>query len=262
MSTSQRPTSSTTASTTAKTLSPAGTATSAETASAAGRLKVFISPIDSTTCAISEEAIVCKLPVAAASSAGGHYVRLTPSGTRVIDDGGWVSSSHDDDWASSGGSTPTYRHGVAVLYMDSAVGNSWASCGISPWGTECGSDKAGFTISANKFTPGNRQTGADVGPTEDGPTVEVPSSQPTESADPTIARDANGFALGGPAYPSWFDYKTANPTTCARFNRELHAWSNYQNLHRPVGYTNLLPFSGDVQILSVACNIGYYESAK
>lgn len=80
----------------------------------------------------------------------------------------------------------------------------------------------------------------------------------SSSAAPATGLDANGFALGGPPYPAApSDFEQPSSADCSRFARQLHAWADYQNAHRPAGY-NGLPSSGDIQYLGMACHISYY----
>ncbi|TWP33009.1 hypothetical protein [Leekyejoonella antrihumi] len=78
--------------------------------------------------------------------------------------------------------------------------------------------------------------------------------------DGSIARDANGFALGGPA-PAQQPGAHPSRQDCLTYLAEDRAWSNYQNEHRPVGSTNALPFSADVQYLYTVCHLNYYGSS-
>lgn len=75
--------------------------------------------------------------------------------------------------------------------------------------------------------------------------------------DATIARDANGFALGGPP-PARQPGSHPSRQACLTYLAQDRAWSNYQNEHRPVGSHNALPFSADVQYLYVVCHLNYY----
>lgn len=78
------------------------------------------------------------------------------------------------------------------------------------------------------------------------------------TVDPCIRRDANGFALGGPAYPSApANYDSPTKRECDRFRTELRAWARFQNGHRPPHATAELPSSGDVQYLYVVCHLNY-----
>ncbi|TWP35196.1 hypothetical protein [Leekyejoonella antrihumi] len=62
-------------------------------------------------------------------------------------------------------------------------------------------------------------------------------------AGPTpVRRDANGFARGGPPTPtSPSNYNHPSHADCLRFLTELRAWSNYQNLHRPLARPTTSP---------------------
>ena len=73
--------------------------------------------------------------------------------------------------------------------------------------------------------------------------------------DTSIARDANGWALGGPPQPSTPNHPT--PASCATFRNQLHAWSDYQNAHRPYPSANSLPMSGQIQWLFTVCGMKY-----
>jgi hypothetical protein len=87
-----------------------------------------------------------------------------------------------------------------------------------------------------------------------------PAVGPTKSPmkNTPIGRDANGFALGGPPAPRGpANYEHPTHADCLRHLREVRAWSNYQNAHRPAGSTNYLPSSGDVQYLFVVCGLRY-----
>ena len=79
------------------------------------------------------------------------------------------------------------------------------------------------------------------------------ASRSSQTSD--VARDANGFALGGPPRPSLAEHPTK--TQCTTYRDALVAWSNYQDQHRPAGSTNLLPMSGEVQNLAFTCNLTY-----
>lgn len=84
---------------------------------------------------------------------------------------------------------------------------------------------------------------------------ESPSATPSSTS---IARDKNGFALGGPPAPtSPANYDNPSRSECRRYLKEVRAWSAYQNKHRPVGSTNNLPFRGDVEYLYTACGLNY-----
>jgi hypothetical protein len=87
---------------------------------------------------------------------------------------------------------------------------------------------------------------------------ESEAASPTASEDGAVRRDANGFALDGPPQAKGpANYNHPSHSDCLRFRDELRAWSNYQNQHRPVGYTNILPSSGEVQYLYMFCHLEY-----
>jgi len=72
------------------------------------------------------------------------------------------------------------------------------------------------------------------------------------------SRDVNAFAPGGPppaTVPLRYDHPSHSD--CLKFRDEVRAWSDFQNAHRPSGFTNHLPSSGDVQYLHSACGLGY-----
>ncbi len=85
--------------------------------------------------------------------------------------------------------------------------------------------------------------------------------QPVSTTDALTApepRDVNAFAPGGPPPATVpLSYNHPSPTDCLKFRDQVRAWSNFQNAHRPSGFTNDLPSSGDVQYLHTACNLGY-----
>ncbi len=86
----------------------------------------------------------------------------------------------------------------------------------------------------------------------------VTNAQPV-AADPSgTRRDVNAFAMGGPApatVPASYDHP--RPSDCLKFRDQLRAWSEFQNAHRPTGFTNHLPSNGDVQYLQAACGLSY-----
>ena len=87
------------------------------------------------------------------------------------------------------------------------------------------------------------------------------SPQPISTSEPLTApggRDVNAFAPGGPppaTIPLSYDHPSH--TACVKFRDQVRAWSDFQNAHRPSGFTNDLPSSGDLQYLHATCNLGY-----
>jgi hypothetical protein len=85
--------------------------------------------------------------------------------------------------------------------------------------------------------------------------------QPISTSEPSTAtgrRDVNAFAPGGPPPATVpLSYNHPSPSDCLKFRDQVRAWSDFQNAHRPSGFTNHLPSSGDVQYLHAACNLGY-----
>ena len=87
------------------------------------------------------------------------------------------------------------------------------------------------------------------------------SPQPISTSEPLTApgrQDVNAFAPGGPppaTVPLSYDHPS-HPD-CVKFRDQVRAWSDFQNAHRPSGFTNDLPSSGDLQYLHAACNLGY-----
>jgi hypothetical protein len=85
--------------------------------------------------------------------------------------------------------------------------------------------------------------------------------QPISTSKPLTApgpRDVNAFAPGGPpAATVPLSYNHPSPSDCLKFRDQVRAWSDFQNAHRPSGFTKDLPSSGDVQYLHTACNLGY-----
>ena len=77
--------------------------------------------------------------------------------------------------------------------------------------------------------------------------------------DPCARRDANGFAVDGPALPD-APSEQSSAADCRAYRDQLRAWSNYQNAHRPPGATAGLPMSSQVQNLYLVCNLGYFDS--
>lgn len=85
--------------------------------------------------------------------------------------------------------------------------------------------------------------------------------QPVSTSEPLTApgpRNVNAFAPGGPPPATLpLSYTHPSPSDCLKFRDQVRAWSQFQNAHRPSGFTNDLPSSGDVQYLHSACNLGY-----
>ena len=85
--------------------------------------------------------------------------------------------------------------------------------------------------------------------------------QPVSTSEPLTAprpRDVNAFAPGGPQPATVpLSYNHPSPSDCLKFRDQVRAWSDFQNAHRPSGFTNTLPSSGDVQYLHSACGLGY-----
>jgi len=85
--------------------------------------------------------------------------------------------------------------------------------------------------------------------------------QPISTSEPLTApgsRDVNAFAPGGPPPATVpLSYNHPSPSDCLKFRDQVRAWSDFQNAHRPSGFTNHLPSSGDVQYLRSACGLGY-----
>lgn len=76
------------------------------------------------------------------------------------------------------------------------------------------------------------------------------------SASPFI--DEGGLALGGPPEPT-IPAKKGNPSPseCVKLRSQLHAWSDYQNGHRPADSTDRFPSKGDVRYLATKCGLKY-----
>lgn len=85
--------------------------------------------------------------------------------------------------------------------------------------------------------------------------------QPISTSEPLTAdarRDVHAFAPGGPPPATVpLSYNHPSASDCLKFRDQVRAWSNFQNAHRPSGFTSDLPSSGDVQYLHAACNLGY-----
>jgi hypothetical protein len=85
--------------------------------------------------------------------------------------------------------------------------------------------------------------------------------QPISTSEPLTApgpRDVNAFAPGGPPPATVpLSYNHPSPADCLKFRDQVRAWSDFQNAHRPSGFSKDLPSSGDVQYLHAACNLGY-----
>jgi hypothetical protein len=84
---------------------------------------------------------------------------------------------------------------------------------------------------------------------------------PAQRVAPTVTgagRDVNAFAMGGPppaTVPVGYDHPS-HPD-CLKFRDQVRAWSDFQNAHRPPGFSRDLPSSGDVQYLLTACGLSY-----
>ncbi|MEP7369708.1 MAG: hypothetical protein ABI662_08645 [Dermatophilaceae bacterium] len=97
------------------------------------------------------------------------------------------------------------------------------------------------------------------------PSTAVPLAKTKQMPAPTgaaksalLVRDVNAFAPGGPpiaTVPPSYDHPSA--PDCLKFRDQVRAWSNFQNAHRPIGFSNDLPSSGDLQYLQTACGLAY-----
>lgn len=113
------------------------------------------------------------------------------------------------------------------------------------------------TQSTVRVTPSSRTTPATSRPAAGCQTYPGPVGDLV--IDPCARRDANGFAVDGPALPD-APSEQSSAAECRAYRDQLRAWSNYQNAHRPPGATAGLPMSSQVQNLYLVCNLGYYDS--
>jgi hypothetical protein len=92
------------------------------------------------------------------------------------------------------------------------------------------------------------------------PKVDVKGS-PAQAVAPKstgAGREVNAFAVGGPSPATVLvSYDHPSHSDCLKFRDQLRAWSDFQNAHRPAGFTRDLPSSDDVQYLSAACGLSY-----
>ena len=91
-----------------------------------------------------------------------------------------------------------------------------------------------------------------------GAKAKVTPDRPVANSTASVPRDVNAFAPGGPfpaTMPASYDHPSHSD--CLKLRDQVRAWSDFQNAHRPKGFSHDLPSSGDVQYLRKACGLSY-----
>jgi hypothetical protein len=150
------------------------------------------------------------------------------------------SSDHADAHASPGG-----KHSRRRSYLLAAAGAVLLGLGVSVALHSPDTLHGWVSLASDRAD----QVKALVSP-------QAPSTQVPLTAGES--RDVNAFAPGGPppaTVPLSYDHPSHSD--CLKFRDQVRAWSDFQNAHRPSGFTKDLPSSGDVQYLHSACGLGY-----